>query len=155
MSICLYLGMTESTRKRGRPKQCRRIQHALSASHFAPDCRHRGESIEMGLDELEALRLTDLEGLYQVDAAQMMNVSRQTLGRILRSAHQKVADSLINSKILNIHGGNVRHQQPGSDQVRQGFCICPKCETEANRQAGTTGRSPKLPSCGSKMLRME
>ncbi len=118
--------MAESEKGRGRPKQCRRIRHALVASHFAPNfCK--GESVDLGLDELEALRLTDLEELYQVDAAQMMNVSRQTLGRILKSAHKKVADSLINGKRINIHGGNVRHQQKIKSQDKRGYCICPKC----------------------------
>lgn len=110
--------------------------------------------MEMALDELEALRLTDLEGLYQVDAARMMNVSRQTLGRILKSAHQKVADSLINGKVLNIHGGNVRHRQPittGEEDSR--FCICPKCETKEIHKPGLPCQSAKCPSCGARMLK--
>ncbi len=145
--------MSESVKKPGRPKHCRRIQHPLIASHFAPDCRRGGERVEMGLDELEALRLTDLEGMYQVDAARMMNVSRQTLGRILRSAHQKVADSLINSKILNIHGGNVKHQPRGSDKGNRGYYACPKCETKEINKPGQPCQSAKCPNCGAKMLR--
>ena len=56
------------------------------------------EVVVMTLDEFEALRLSDLEGLYQEQAAAQMNVSRATFGRILRSAHRKVADAIVHVK---------------------------------------------------------
>lgn len=59
------------------------------------------------LDELEALRLTDLEGLYQEEAARRMGVSRATFARILVSARMKVAEALIRGKIIHIGGGVV------------------------------------------------
>lgn len=107
----------------------------------------------LGLDELEAIRLTSLEDLYQVEAARLMHVSRQTLGRILKNAHYKIADSLINGKILKIHGGNVKHQHQGSGQGAQGYCICPKCETRLAHEAGLPCQSTLCPKCSSKMLR--
>lgn len=64
-------------------------------------------SIEMTLDELEALRLADLEGLYQEDASAKMGVSRPTLGRILESARRKVAEALVLGRALHIGGGPV------------------------------------------------
>ncbi|OPX94719.1 MAG: hypothetical protein A4E62_02823 [Syntrophorhabdus sp. PtaU1.Bin002] len=60
------------------------------------------EQIGLGLDELEALRLADLEGLYQEEAAARMNVSRPTFGRIINEARRKVADAIINGKVLVI-----------------------------------------------------
>jgi predicted DNA-binding protein (UPF0251 family) len=60
------------------------------------------EEIVLGMDELEAMRLTDLDGLYQADAAEKMGVSRQTIGNILNSAHSKLADALLNGKALRI-----------------------------------------------------
>lgn len=60
------------------------------------------EQIGLGLDELEALRLADLEGLYQEEAAARMNVSRPTFGRIISEARRKVADAIINGKVLVI-----------------------------------------------------
>jgi predicted DNA-binding protein (UPF0251 family) len=65
------------------------------------------EEVTLTVDEFEAIRLTDLEGLYQADAAEKMSVSRQTLGRILESAHKKIADALVNGKALLIKGGTV------------------------------------------------
>jgi predicted DNA-binding protein (UPF0251 family) len=65
------------------------------------------EEVMLTVDEFEAIRLTDLEGLYQADAAEKMNISRQTLGRILESAHKKIADALVNGKALLIKGGPI------------------------------------------------
>jgi len=66
------------------------------------------EEINLALDELEAVRLADLEGLYQEDAAKKMNISRQTFGNIINSAHKKIADALLNAKALKIEGGKVQ-----------------------------------------------
>jgi predicted DNA-binding protein (UPF0251 family) len=66
------------------------------------------EMIGMTLDEFEALRLADLEGLYQEQAAARMGVSRATFGRIVESARRKVAEALVHGKALRIQGGPVR-----------------------------------------------
>jgi predicted DNA-binding protein (UPF0251 family) len=58
--------------------------------------------VSLRLDEIEAIRLADYEGLYQEEAAARMKISRQTLGRILNLAHRKVAEALIQGKALKI-----------------------------------------------------
>jgi predicted DNA-binding protein (UPF0251 family) len=60
------------------------------------------EEVVMTLDEFEAIRLADLEGLYQKDAAQQMGISRTTFGRILDSGHRKVAEVLHGGKCLRL-----------------------------------------------------
>ncbi len=60
------------------------------------------DEVRLDLDELEALRLADLEGLYQSVVATRMGVSRQTVGNILERARRKVADALLNGKALAI-----------------------------------------------------
>ena len=60
------------------------------------------ETVELAKDELEAIRLTDLEGLYQEQAAEQMGVSRQTLGNILKRAHKKIAEALIQGKAIQL-----------------------------------------------------
>ena len=65
------------------------------------------EEVSLALDELEAIRLADLSELYQEDAAKKMNISRQTFGNIINSAHKKIADALLNAKALKIEGGTV------------------------------------------------
>ena len=66
------------------------------------------EEVNLTLDELEALRLADWQGLYQKDAAKKMEISRQTFGNIINTAHKKVADVLLNAKALKIEGGKVK-----------------------------------------------
>jgi predicted DNA-binding protein (UPF0251 family) len=61
------------------------------------------EEIPITIDELEAIRLADYEGLYHEEAAVRMKISRQTFGRILNDAHKKVAECLIKGKALKIN----------------------------------------------------
>ena len=63
------------------------------------------DEVNLTVDEFEAIRLADLEGLYQEQAAEKMGVSRQTFGNIITSAHRKIADSLVNGKAVKIAGG--------------------------------------------------
>jgi len=63
---------------------------------------HMLETIDLARDELEAIRLTDLEGLYHEPAAKQMGVSRQTLGNILKRAHKKIAEALIQGKAIQL-----------------------------------------------------
>ena len=87
-----------------RPVKTRRISCVPAASYFKPVGipMRELEELVLGMDELEAMRLTDLDGLYQADAAAKMGVSRQTIGNILNSAHRKLADALLNGKALRI-----------------------------------------------------
>ena len=88
----------------GRPVKERCINCAPEACYYKPvgiPMRDLDE-IVLAMDELEAMRLTDLEGLYQADAAEHMGVSRQTIGNLLNSVHRKVADALLNGKALRI-----------------------------------------------------
>jgi len=57
------------------------------------------------VDEFEALRLKDLEGLEQETAAGRMAVSQPTFHRILSSARKKIADAIVNGKAIRIEGG--------------------------------------------------
>lgn len=66
------------------------------------------EEVVMSLDEFEAIRLADLDGLYQEQAAVQMNVSRATFSRIIEAAHRKMADVLVHGKALRIEGGSVQ-----------------------------------------------
>jgi uncharacterized protein len=97
-----------------RPFCSRRIAGQPVASVFAPAgvLRMLDHDVVMTLDEFEALRLADLERLYQERAAERMQVSRPTFSRIIDSAHTKIADALVHGKTIRIEGGPVR-VQPG------------------------------------------
>ena len=99
------------------------------------------EEIVLALDELEAVRLADLEMLYQEQAAEKMKVSRQTFGRIIDSAHKKIAEALVNGKALKIEGGNV-------EMVNQRKFECQKCGHAWDVPFGT-GKPPACPKCES------
>lgn len=71
----------------------------------------------VSLDEVEALRLADMEGLYHETAAARMGVSRATFGRIVAEARRKVAEALIAGHALRLHGGNVVIEE-GDESMR-------------------------------------
>lgn len=92
-----------------RPKKFRCVSCKPVAGFFGPSGIRlfRLDEIVLGLDELEAMRLADLEGLYQEEAASRMNVSRATFGRVINEAHRKVADAIIHGKALTIESESV------------------------------------------------
>jgi len=93
-----------------RPCRCRHVRCTPDANYFKP----RGipvdqlKEINLTLDELEAIRLADFCDLYQEDAAARMKISRQTFGNIIKSAHKKIADALLQGKALKIEGGFIK-----------------------------------------------
>ena len=88
-----------------RPKRPRRILIDPEATYFKPRAVPLSaiEEINLSLDELEALRLCDLERLEQKEAAQKMKISQSTLSRILLSARKKIAQALVEGKAIKIH----------------------------------------------------
>ncbi len=90
-----------------RPKKTRWIKCEPGEKCFRPQCKplNKLQGVFLTLDEFEAVRLADLEGLKQVDAARKMRISRPTFSRIVASAHKKIADGLVNIKAIKIEGG--------------------------------------------------
>jgi uncharacterized protein len=127
-----------------RPTKCRRISFFPEARYFKPagvPIRDL-ESVCLSVEELEALRLKDLEGLEQEQGAEKMNISRPTFQRILTSARQKVTDALFNGKGLRIKGGHFEippchfkcvngheWQVPLNEAQEQAPQSCPTCAT--------------------------
>ncbi|HRY43726.1 MAG TPA: DUF134 domain-containing protein [Thermoanaerobaculia bacterium] len=101
------------------PRPCcrRRIAGAPPAAVFKPAGipGRLLEEIVLGLDGLEAIRLADLEGLYQEEAAARMGVSRATFGRIVAEARRRVAEALVEGKLLRIEGGPVSESKEGAE----------------------------------------
>ena len=92
-----------------RPHKPRCVRHEATAVYFKPagvPLRGR-EEVALGRDELEALRLADLEGLSQEETGEMMNVSRATAGRILANARRKAALALVHGRAVRVEGGVV------------------------------------------------
>lgn len=76
--------------------------------------------VSLSLDEFEAIRLLDHEGLDQERAAEKMGISRPTVTRIYASARKKIADVLVLGQALRVEGGPI--QIPENDQFGPGGC---------------------------------
>jgi predicted DNA-binding protein (UPF0251 family) len=98
--------------------------------------------VNLLVEEAEAIRLKDLEGLEQEECARKMNVSRTTFSRILDSARQKIANALLNGKAIRIEGGNFEMAErrfkcvaghewavPFETMISNPPEFCPMCET--------------------------
>ena len=125
-----------------RPNKCRKILSNPGVFNFKPVGRKLNEDdvVELTIDEFEAIRLADYEGLYQEKAAEQMDVSRQTFGNIINSAHKKLADFLVNAKSLKISGGSIEMVTDDSNFVcfgckflgnkdfkKEDMELCPHC----------------------------
>lgn len=91
-----------------RPVKPRKISFIPRNNYFIPFGVNESEikEIKLKIEELEAMRLKDIEGLNQEECANRMKVSRQTFQLIIDSARKKVAMALTEGKAINIEGGN-------------------------------------------------
>lgn len=144
----------EQVRGRGRPRISRHIGLGNLPRCYAPQCclSEGQEVISLQPDEVEILRLVDLDGLEQEEAAIHLGVSRKTAWRDLHAARRKVADALVHGKIL---------EMTECPRRREGHCPrwnreeCPKgnggpCPrgffddaAYAGEDPGNTGKSPR------------
>ncbi|MFH1585444.1 MAG: DUF134 domain-containing protein [archaeon] len=93
-----------------RPRICRRIKRMPSSTYFKPAGvgLRELEEVILTIDEYEAVRLVDLEGIEQNEACKKMEVSQPTLSRLLKSARKKLSEAIIKGKAIKIEGGNYR-----------------------------------------------
>lgn len=91
-----------------RPVKPRKIGYIPSHKLFVPEDKKycKQEEIILKHDELEAMRLKDVENLNQEECATIMDISRQTFQLIIDRARAKVTEALIEGKPLRIYGGN-------------------------------------------------
>lgn len=93
-----------------RPRRCRRIGIEPGTIYFKPAGvrKHELYEIILSVDEFESVRLKDLEGLEQKEAAEKMNISQPTFHRLILEARKKITDAIVNGKALKIEGGNYK-----------------------------------------------
>lgn len=112
-----------------RPMKWRKVCCLPESSQFGPlDTPADAESsVTMTVDEYETIRLIDLQGFTQEECARQMNVARTTVQGIYFEARKKLAESLVNGKILFIGGGEYRlcdgtEKACGGQGCRRGSC---------------------------------
>lgn len=127
-----------------RPVKLRKVEYDYQNKYFAPcakgDCR-QGEEVQLKVEELEAMRLKDIEGLTQEECAERMNVSRQTFQNIIDQAREKVTMALIEEKAIAVRGGNYTRN------------ICNlTCQSCGNKIRMPVEETKKCGHCGSEYL---
>jgi predicted DNA-binding protein (UPF0251 family) len=104
-----------------RPRLCRNIRKEPGFTYFKPAGVRMIELEDsiLTVEEYEAIRLKDLEGLDQGKAAEQMNISQPTFHRLLLSARKKITDAIVNGKAIKIEGGNYRTIRRGCRRRRR------------------------------------
>ncbi len=133
-----------------RPQKKRTVSFNPEVTLFIPSGvpRCRMGTVTFKTDEIEALRLTDLEGMYQGQAAEVMGISRQTLGNILCGARRKVSDALTTGKAMRISSENTREDCHSSLADSGDFAR--KSEAGCNQPAVGVCRRRSASECGGK-----
>jgi predicted DNA-binding protein (UPF0251 family) len=128
-----------------RKRCCSMVEFELYNRKFSPMPTGCIPRVEVGLEELEALRLKDLEGKKQAECAAMMGLSRPTFQRVLYKARAKVARALVEGREICIMGGNYK--------MKNRKFLCTDCgnqwEVEPCTEGGKHGYEIPCPSCGS------
>jgi len=113
----------------GRPRRWRRVSSEARSDYYKPAGIPLVELEEVILspEELEALRLTELEQQGQAEAADAMGISQPTLNRDLKSARKKIADALLNGKAIRLtkrdeknNGGETMPNRDGTGPLGKG-----------------------------------
>jgi uncharacterized protein len=125
-----------------RPIKCRRVDSFPGVNYFKPAGIPLRvlEEVCLSVEEAEALRLKDLEGLEQEEGAKRMNISRPTFQRILTSARQKIADAILNGKAVRIEGGNY-------EIAPRRFCCIQGHEWDIPYEMAVSNPPEKCPTC--------
>jgi len=125
-----------------RPTKCRRVEFFPEDTYFVPWGRPKCEieEIVLKVEELEAMRLKDIEELNQEECAERMQVSRQTFQNIIDNARKTIAIALTEGKAIRINGGNYRATfckfkcfscgNKYEINYEKDKCICPTCGSD-------------------------
>jgi predicted DNA-binding protein (UPF0251 family) len=124
-----------------RPIKPRKIAFVPQNNYFVPANKPKCELevITLKLEELEAMRLKDIQKLSQEECAGEMHVSRQTFQLIIDEARRKVSEALTEGKAISIEGGNYTFNickyeckdcgnifsEPYENEIHK----CPKCDS--------------------------
>jgi predicted DNA-binding protein (UPF0251 family) len=127
-----------------RPPKPRFVEFVPSITYFKPIGVPLSmlDEICLGIDELEALRLKEMEGLDQEECARRMNLSQSTFQRMLSAARAKLVQAVIEGKALRIEGGRYK-------VIKRRFA-CHECGHKWENVSPLSEDMPlQCPKCGS------
>ncbi len=112
-----------------RPRKWRKVCCLPNSSRFGPldFAADAANAVRMTVDEYEAIRLIDMDGFTQEECANQMNISRTTVQGIYDEARRKLAESLVNGKVLWIEGGEYRLCDGRGSGCGRGGCNRHRC----------------------------
>jgi predicted DNA-binding protein (UPF0251 family) len=127
-----------------RPKKWRRVAFIPERTLFCPIGEPPGgKEVVLSMEEIEALRLKELEGLDQKGCARRMRVSRATFQRVLGSARGKMAEAVVLGKGIRVEGGSF---QPAWQHFR---CLDFGHEWDVSFEEAVIGGGRECPDCNS------
>ena len=123
-----------------RPIKCRKVEFLPEITQFVPLGKEGAKEIVLKVEELEAMRLKDIENFTQQECADIMGISRQTFQNIIDTARKKVCIALTKGYSINIKGGNYafKHCKLKCQACNKSYEIeferdkevCPKCHSK-------------------------
>lgn len=157
-----------------RPRSQKKIAYNPEITYFKPSgVRMRDlDVVELTLEEVEALRLKNVEDKDQTECAKIMKTSQSTFQRILSSAEKKMSDGIIFGKAIKINkeevimpnmdgtgpagagpmtGRGKGMMRPGQGLGGSGDCVCPKCGAKEPHTRGVPCSNTNCPKCGAPM----
>jgi len=138
--------LKESLNVMPRPPKARHVEFLPEVTFFKPAGipLRELEEVILTIEELEAIRLKDLENLEQGQCAEKMNISRPTFQRVLGSARTKIALALVEGKAIRVEGGNYK--------LTEQYCRCLSCKQEFEIPGGPCLKDLRCPNCNAKEL---
>ncbi len=119
-----------------RPVKCRRVCHFPDVVEFAPTGEREAETVTLTLDEFEAIRLIDREGLSQEACGEQLGVGRTTAQKIYESARKKIADALVLGHSMRIEGGDFSLCPGNAENCYKKDCIKRQINSEYMTEKG-------------------
>ena len=159
-----------------RPRKERLVSNEPAITYFKPRAvpLNALKEVEITVDEMEAIKLSDIDKLSQKDAAGRMKIHQSTFQRTLARAREKLADAIVNGKAIRIKGGAyVMPRGDGTGPAGMGAgtgrgggrmggplaagpggrCKCPACGYEITHARDAPCNQTKCPKCGAMMAR--
>jgi predicted DNA-binding protein (UPF0251 family) len=113
-----------------RPRKWRKVCCLPESDRFGPLNAPINQEyfVTMTVDEYETIRLIDLQGFTQEECAEQMKIARTTVQRIYYDARKKLAESLVNGKVLRIEGGDYKLCDGLEESCGCGGCRRHRCD---------------------------